>query len=784
MPPSAPRLRQDLVLWMLALRRITVLAGLAVAIVEKLVLPDELALAPVLVVALAVCIYNELGGRLLRFDRPARVTAVVNAQVALDTVSLVLLLHFGGGLTSLGVLFFAPAFFAYGAVLPLPLAFVHVALATLELALLGVSELGGIVAHFGSGGFYRPEAYGEWGFVVLVIMAVTTVDALCAYLSHYLSGLLGVQEERSRALAAARADLLARNEREAARVRVLLEVAQHVSAMHTVEALLRAVCETTVALVRVPRVEIFLWDAERQGLCLAAAHGLAVEPGGAGEVRYTADLPIVGRLRGGEVVQFGAAPSHALVSGRVTLPFSRGFAAPMVCRGSFEGALFVGYEEEDAGELVELVQGIARQAALALVNVRTMEQQQEDAEVSRVLLSLAQGLSSCLDEEALWQLLVRGASEVLDLPWSVAARFDERSGTFRITGGHGVPEGDLEAMGNGRFRLEDFPRLQEAISRRELLVADGETVRPMWLPRGWRSGSWIAVPLFRSGWVAGFLAAGRLTARHGFSRRQRRLAEGLGHHASIALQNARLVADLEAADRLKSEFVSTMSHELRTPLNVIIGYTEMLREGAVGPITLGQRELIDRLDARGRELLELIEATLHVGRLEAGRDMVEISAVALGDLLQALRSCTSGLPRADGVAFEWETPPDLAQRIMTDRAKVSLVVRNLVSNAFKFTSQGQVLVRMLLHDEAMVIEVSDTGVGIGAEHLPIIFDMFRQVDGSATRRHGGVGLGLYIVKQFVTRLGGTVEVTSTLGRGSRFRVVLPGVIGDEHRSAA
>src|SRR5947209_8780248 len=640
-----------------------------------------------------------------------------------------------------------------------------------------------MVAHLGSGGFYRLDAYREVGFVALVVMAVTTVDALCAYLSHYLSGLLGEQEGGSPGRAAPRAALLARNEREAARVRVLLDVAQHVSAMHTVEALLRAVCDTTVALVGVPRVEIFLWDAERQGLCLAAAHGLDVEPGAA-EVRYTADLPIIGRLRAGEVVQFGAGPSHALVSGRVTLPFTRGFAAPMVCRGSFEGALFVGYEEEDAGELVELVQGIARQAALALVNVRTMEQQQEDAEVSRVLLSLAQGLSSCLDEDALWQLLVRGASEVLDLPWSVAARFDERSGTFRITGGHGVPEADLEAMGNGRFRLEDFPRLQDAISRRELLVADGETVRPMWLPRGWRSGSWIAVQLFRSGWVAGFLAAGRLTARHGFSRRQRRLAEGLGHHASIALQNARLVADLEAADRLKSEFVSTMSHELRTPLNVIIGYTEMLGEGAVGPITLGQRELIDRLDARGRELLELIEATLHVGRLEAGRDMVEISAVALGDLLQVLRASTAGLPRAPGVAFEWETPEDLAQRIMTDRAKVSLVVRNLVSNAFKFTSEGQVRVRLRVQNDALVIEVSDTGVGIGAEHLPIIFDMFRQVDGTTTRRHGGVGLGLYIVKQFVTRLGGTVEVTSTLGRGSRFRVVLPGVIGDEHRSAA
>jgi len=774
----------DLVLWMIALRRITVLAGLVVAIIEKILLPAELVLEPVLAVALAVCIYNEVGRRLVRSVHPRRLAAVVNAQVALDVVSLVLLLHFGGGLNSIGILFFAPGFFAYGAVLPLRQAFIHVALATVEVALLGASELTGIVAHFGLGGFYRPDAYRDGGFVALVIVAVTTVDGLCAYLSHFLSGLLGEHEERSRTLAAQRGELLSRNERAAARVRVLLDVAQHVSAMHTLEALLRAVCDTTVALVRVPRVEIFLWDADRQGLRLSAAHGRGEESGGEADVRYTADLPIVGRLRAGEVVQFGAAPSHALVSGRVGLPFSRGFAAPMVCRGSFEGALFVGYGEEDAQDLMELVQGIARQAALALVNVRSMEQQQEDADVSRVLLSLSQGLSACLDEDALWQMLVRGATEVLDLPWSVAARFDERSGTFSIVGGTGFPEADLEAMSSGRFRLEDFPRLQEAITRRELLIADGATVRPLWLPRSWRSGTWIAVPLFRSGWVAGFLAVGRNQERRAVSRRQHRLAEGLGHHASIALQNARMVADLEAADRLKSEFVSTMSHELRTPLNVIIGYTEMLREGAVGPITAGQRELIDRLDARGRELLELIEATLHVGRLEAGRDMVEISAVPLRDLLQALHASTCGLPRVPEVAFEWETPEDVAQRIMTDRAKVALVVRNLVSNAFKFTSQGEVRVRLVVQAEALVIEVRDTGIGIGAEYLPIIFDMFRQVDGTTTRRHGGVGLGLYIVKQFVSRLGGTIEVTSTLGSGSRFRVVLPGVIGDERRSAA
>ncbi len=153
-------------------------------------------------------------------------------------------------------------------------------------------------------------------------------------------------------------------------------------------------------------------------------------------------------------------------------------------------------------------------------------------------------------------------------------------------------------------------------------------------------------------------------------------------------------------------------------------------------------------------------------------------------MLQTLQASTAGLPRADGVSFEWETPADLGQHVLTDRTKVSLVVRNLVSNAFKFTSQGKVLVRLLLRDTALVIDVSDTGIGISTDNLPIIFDMFRQVDGSMTRRHDGVGPGLYIVKQFVTRLGGTIEVASTLGRGSRFCIVLPGVCSDQRRSAA
>jgi len=222
--------------------------------------------------------------------------------------------------------------------------------------------------------------------------------------------------------------------------------------------------------------------------------------------------------------------------------------------------------------------------------------------------------------------------------------------------------------------------------------------------------------------------------------------------------------------------MATMSHELRTPLNVIIGYTEMLRDGAVGALTGGQSELIERLDTRGRELLDLVEATLQVNRLEVGRDNVNSTPIPLAELVRALDVSTAGLPRPADVSFEWRLPEEPAAMIRTDRAKLALVVRNLVGNAFKFTTAGKVEVRLALSRDVLAIEVEDTGIGIAADQVPIIFDMFRQVDGSETRRHNGVGLGLYIVKQFVTRLGGRIEVESTPGKGSTFRVAFPGAV--------
>ena len=787
--PTASELQRDLIRWVHALRRYAVGLGVLVLGVELVVVRDLPSVEGFMAAVLLILVYNEIGRRLVELIDVAWFGALVNAEIVLDLTTALCVIHLGGGITSPSVGFLAVPLIAAGALLPARQTAVHVLLLSGALYGLAVAEQHGLVGHVDLG-VLPGNTYRQHNFITMVVVSSGGLAAMLGYMSHRLSQMLLAKEHEARGLATERGTLLveklheaervrallASNEQVYARVRALLDVAQHVSGSHNVDELLHAVCDTTVALVRVPRVEIFLWERRRKILRLAAARGLVRGTSGEEERHYAADVPIVAQLRNGEFVDFGAAPSQPHAPARVATPFRRGFAAPMVCRGSFEGALFVGYDDQATDDLKELVQGIARQAAVALVNVRALEQQQEDAEVSRGLLGVSQALSACLDEEALWTLLARGACHTLDLPWAAASRFDEGSGSFRIVATAGVPDAVAEPMRAARFSLEDYPVVQELLSRREVIFSDDASRPAFPLPMSFPVGSWMVIPLNRAGWVAGFVVVGTSSAPRAFTRRQVRLAEGIGNHASTALQNARLVADLEQADRLKSEFVSAMSHELRTPLNVIIGYTEMLRDGAIGPVTAQQLDVIERLDARGRELLELIEQTLHAARIEAGRDVAELQAIRLTDLVTALQTSTSGLPRPPGVTVDWEHPGALAGPIRTDKSKLALVVRNLVSNALKFTSDGRVVVGLTAHGDALAVEVRDTGIGIGAEHLPIIFDMFRQVDGSMTRRHGGVGLGLYIVKQFVTRLGGTIDVTSTPGKGSTFRVLLPGAI--------
>jgi signal transduction histidine kinase len=245
-------------------------------------------------------------------------------------------------------------------------------------------------------------------------------------------------------------------------------------------------------------------------------------------------------------------------------------------------------------------------------------------------------------------------------------------------------------------------------------------------------------------------------------------------------QLRQLYDQAQAANRLKSEFLATMSHELRTPLVAILGYTDLILEGEFGAPTPEQAGALHRVHKRSQELLELINSTLEVSRLEAGALSIALTAVDAKAFLEMVQVETESLGEKPKVRLEWDVPPSLPG-IQTDPAKLKIVLKNLIGNAVKFTEEGRVAVQAQAHAHGVEISVSDTGIGIAPEVFPIIFEPFRQGDGSNVRQYGGVGLGLYIVRRLVDLLQGTVTVESRLGQGSTFRIWLPSSAGaDAH----
>src|SRR5262245_5590177 len=237
-----------------------------------------------------------------------------------------------------------------------------------------------------------------------------------------------------------------------------------------------------------------------------------------------------------------------------------------------------------------------------------------------------------------------------------------------------------------------------------------------------------------------------------------------------ALKQAKEMA--EAANRAKNEFLALMSHELRTPLNVILGYSELMAEGTFGPLTEKQAATLERIRRNALELLGLITAVLDLRRLEAGQQLVETKEVQVPALIEELKVETQAAYHRSQTDFCWAVEAGLAP-MRTDPEKFKVVLRNLVGNAVKFTPHGSVTVQVSAERGGIGISVTDTGIGIPQEAYSLIFEPFQQIEHPLAPRAGGVGLGLHIVKQLLTLLGGTVTVESVVGQGSTFRVWIP-----------
>jgi signal transduction histidine kinase len=238
-----------------------------------------------------------------------------------------------------------------------------------------------------------------------------------------------------------------------------------------------------------------------------------------------------------------------------------------------------------------------------------------------------------------------------------------------------------------------------------------------------------------------------------------------------ALREQDLKERAEAASKAKSAFMATMSHELRTPLNAIIGYASLLDDGIWGPIQPEQHAHIERLKMSARHLLTLINDVLTLARIEADKELVHTEDVHAGALLDEVLTLTMPLIAEKHLGFSLEL--DDTFTIHTDRGKLLQILVNLISNATKFTSHGEITLIAAIRGRDAEFSVKDTGMGISPEHLAHVFDMFWQVDQNLTRREGGSGLGLNVSRRLAWLLGGRITAESTLGEGSTFSVCIP-----------
>ena len=380
-----------------------------------------------------------------------------------------------------------------------------------------------------------------------------------------------------------------------------------------------------------------------------------------------------------------------------------------------------------------------------------------------------------------------------DVPFAVLYLIDHETNRARLTGVSGVAAGaavspisvDLQRPNAG------WP-LFEVSGGNGPVIVDDLAERFGSVPQGpWSDAphSAAVIPISTGNEVTGFLVVG-LSARLRFDDGYRSFLELVSSQVASAVANARAyeverrrAEELAALDRAKTQFFSNVSHEFRTPLTLMLSpVEEMLRHGSdVSPPVRAQLDVVHRNSMR---LLRLVNTMLEFTRIEAGRVSASYEPVDLPALTAELASNFRAACERAGVKLLINCPPmSTSKPAMVDRDMWEAVVLNLVSNAFKFTLDGEIEVRLEAHgDDSARLVVRDTGVGIPAEELPRMFDRFHRIQNPTARTHEGTGIGLALVQELVKLHGGTVGVESVSGIGSRFTVTIP--LGDTHLDKA
>ena len=420
--------------------------------------------------------------------------------------------------------------------------------------------------------------------------------------------------------------------------------------------------------------------------------------------------------------------------------------------------------------------------ALTVMSDITDRKRREEGQ--RFLAEAGRLISSSLDYEATLAAVARMAVPVL-ADWCAVDLVGDGGALERLAVAHvdeakvewarGVherfppdpsePQGIYNVLRTGRSEL--YAHITD-----EMLAAGARDEEHLRALRELRPASVMLVPLAARGRTLGVLTFVSAESGRRFGAGDLTLAESLSQQAAYAIDNARLYAQAVGANRIKDEFLATLSHELRTPLTAILGWAHMLEWGSLDEETARRAVETIRRNAEGQK--QIVEDVLDASRIVAGKLRIEPEEVGLLDVVREALDAVRPAAAAKQIEVTCNFDAQVGT-IVGDPHRLRQVVWNLLSNAVKFTDRGgRVKVEAGRSLSSVRLTVSDTGQGIAPDFLPYVFERFRQADGSTTRRHGGLGLGLSIVRHLVEAHGGSVHAYSAgLGQGASFTVELP-----------
>ena len=397
--------------------------------------------------------------------------------------------------------------------------------------------------------------------------------------------------------------------------------------------------------------------------------------------------------------------------------------------------------------------------------------------------------------QEVFQFALDRVSPVVGATFASVFLVDGASDLMKLVAAYNWPERYRPWLGEMRVRVGFGPSGAAAGERRAIQIPDvfADPTLEDWQEVAEELGfrAIVALPLQTRARVLGtvtfyFADAG------GFGGEQRGLLRIVADQMAATAEKAALIDELQRANsrlvetnaelerqymaviearRLKDEFLANVSHELRTPLTAVMGYISLMQEGLSGPVTEGQAEDLALAKTASDRLLDLIDNLLELTTLKRGGIELELSEFDPRDPLREAADKARGRPPA--VTLRIDEPTVMLPRMHSDRGKIAKIVATLLGNAYKFTKTGEVRLELQVRNGRVSYSVRDTGIGIPREAHELIFDEFRQLDGSATRRYGGSGLGLALSRRLAHFLGGEILVESTPGEGSRFTLDLP-----------